>query len=107
MWPVTINVYDLALVRLSINTDDETMMWQGQGRGIGRIAPAPDGSGILFTVIPSSVLLAEVFEANGDEIAVHEAWPEPVLYWLPADGNTAYLLDYSGQPAFAPITPGQ
>jgi hypothetical protein len=88
MWPVTINVYDLALVRLSINADDETVLWRGQGRGIGRIAPAPDGSGILFTVIPSSVLLAEVYDTNGDEMAVHETWPEPALYWLPADGST-------------------
>ncbi len=104
VWPVTIHVYDLALVQLDLNTDEETTIWQGQGRGIGRIAPAPDGSGILFTLVPSAVLLAEVFQAEGDSIAVHEAWPEPVLYWLPTGGNTAYLLAYSGQPAFAPIT---
>jgi hypothetical protein len=105
MWPVTINVYDLALVRLSLTSDDETVLWRGQGRGIGRIAPAPDGSGILFTVVSSSSLLGEVYDTNGDALAVRQTWPEPALYWLPTDGVTAYLLDYSGQPAFAPITP--
>jgi hypothetical protein len=104
MWPVTITVYDVALVQLDLDLDQETVIWQGQGRGIGRIAPAPDGSGLLFTLIPSSVLLGEVFDTNGDSMAAHETWPEPALYWLPAGGMTAYLLDYSGQPAFAPVT---
>ena len=104
-WPVTINVYDLALVQLDLNTDQENVIWRGQGRGIGRIAPAPDGSGILFTIVPSGVLLAEVFQAAGDTLALREAWPESALYWLPAGWTTAYLLAYSGQPAFAPIAP--
>jgi hypothetical protein len=103
-WPVMINVYDLALIQLDLNTAEETTIWRGQGRGIGRITPAPDGSGILFTVVPSSVLLAEVFQAGGDSMALHETWPEPALHWLPTGGTTAYLLAYSGQPTFAPIT---
>jgi hypothetical protein len=103
MWPVTAAVYNLALVRLDLNTDQETVIWQGQGRAIGRIAPGPDGSGILFSLIPSSVPLAEVFQSGGDSLAVHETQPEPALYWLPTDSPAAYLLAYSGQPAFAPI----
>ncbi len=104
MWPVTLGVYDLALVRLDLTSDNESVIWQGQGRGIGRIAPAPDGSGLLFSVVPSSLPLAEVFRSGGDSLTAHEAWPGPVLYWLPAGSSTARLVAYSGQPAFAPVT---
>ncbi|MBN1565769.1 MAG: PD40 domain-containing protein, partial [Anaerolineae bacterium] len=103
-WPVAINVYRIELYRLDLATQTETLLWQSQGRGIGRIAPAPDGSGVLFSQIPSGVLLAEVFQAGGDLLAVHEAMPTPALYWLPTGGTLAHLLAYSGQPAFAPFT---
>ena len=103
-WPVTINVYRIELIHLDLTTKAETLLWQSQGRGIGRIVPAPDGSGVLFSQIPSSVLLAEVFQAGGDTLAVYEATPAPALYWLPAGQPVAHLLAYSGQPAFAPIT---
>jgi hypothetical protein len=103
-WPVVINVYRLALIQVDLNTKTETLLWQSQGRGIGRIMPAPDGSGVLFSQIPSAVLLGEVFQSGGDALAVHEAWPEPALYWLPAGQPAAHLLAYSSQPTFAPIT---
>ncbi len=103
-WPVTIHVYRIELIHLNLTTKTETLLWQSQGRGIGRIAPAPDGSGVLFSQVPSGVLLAEVFQAGGDALAVHETTPQPALYWLPAGQPVAHLLAYSGQPAFAPIT---
>jgi hypothetical protein len=103
-WPVTLGVYDLALVGLDLATRQEGSIWRGQGRGIGRIAPAPDGSGVLFTVIPSSLRLVEAFETDGDALARWEAWPEPALFWLATDAPVAVLLAYTGQPTFAPVT---
>jgi hypothetical protein len=107
-WPMSVAVYDVSLVRVDLTTSQETVIWQGQGRGIGRIAAAPDNSGVLFSLIPSSLPLAEVFQSGGDALAVEQAWPDPALYWLPTGSAGAYLMAYSGQPAFAPITvPGQ
>lgn len=105
-WPVSMTVYNVALVRLNLADSQESVIWQGQGRGIGRIAPAPDVSGVLFSFVPSSLTLAEVFQAGADPRNVHEAWPELSLYWLPTGESAARLLAYSGQPAFAPITLG-
>jgi hypothetical protein len=103
-WPVSIAVFNVTLVKLDLATSQEAVIWQGQGRGVGRIAPAPDGSGVLFSLIPSSLPLAEVFQSGGDALAVQQAWPQPALYWLPTGSAGAYLMAYSGQPAFAPIT---
>lgn len=103
-WPVTIGVYDLALVRVDLAGPVENTLWQGQGRAVGQIAPAPDGSGVLFSVIPSSLLLAEVFQAEGDAFALESVRPTPALFWLARGSSAAVLLAYAGQPAFAPVT---
>jgi hypothetical protein len=104
MWPVSVMVYRVELVRLDLPTGQETTIYRGQGRGIGRIAPAPDGTGVLFSLVPSSALVLEAFLTGGDTLALRETWPDAALYWLPADGSGVRLLAYSGQPAFAPIT---
>lgn len=103
MWPVTVSSYGLTLVQLNLQTGAPVILWQGTGRGIGRIAPAPDDSGLLFTLIPSARALAEVFFADGDAFAAAEARPAAVLYWLPAGTTTAQLLAYAGQPAFGAV----
>ena len=103
-WPVTIGVYDLTLTRVDLAGPVESTLWQGQGRAIGQIAPAPDGSGVLFSVIPSSLLLAEVFQAQGDAFALESVRPTPALFWLARGSSAAVLLAYAGQPAFAPVT---
>lgn len=100
VWPVTVNVYSLTLIRLDLTTDTPAIIWQGRGRGIGRIAPAPDNSGVLFSLIPSGLALAEVFQAGGDAMAVNEAAPGPVLYWLGEGSPSARILAYAGQPVF-------
>ena len=73
------------------------------GPWIGRIAPAPDGSGVLFSVVPSNLLLAEAFHARGDAFTL-EACAPPALFWLARGSSAAVLLSYSGQPTFAPVT---
>lgn len=103
-WPVTVGVYDVALYRVDLVSNQKTLLWRGPGRGIGRISAAPDGSGVLFSLIPSSLLVSEAFQARSDPLAVREAWPAPSLYWLPVDSPTATLLAYSGQPVFAPVS---
>ncbi len=103
-WPVEVGVYDLALVRVDVASGAQTLIWRGQGRAIGRIAPAPDGSGVLFSVVPSSLALVETFRAGGDALALRAAQPQPALYWLAEGAPSAVLLAYAGQPAFAPVT---
>jgi len=104
VWPVTVGVYDLALVRVDLAGPVESTLWQGQGRAVGTIAPAPDGSGVLFTVIPSGLLWAEVFQAGGDAFALESVRPTPALFWLARGSSAAVLLAYAGEPAFAPVT---
>lgn len=103
-WPVTISVYDLALARVDLVGPVENTLWRGQGRAVGRIAPAPDGSGVLFSVVPSNLLLAEAFQAGGDAFALQSVRSTPALFWLGRGSSAAVLLSYSGQPVFAPIT---
>ncbi len=103
-WPVTVGVYDLALVRADVTSGAQTLIWRGQGRAVGRIAPALDGSGVLFSVVPSGLALVEAFRAGGDALALRAAQPQPALYWLAEGAPGAVLLAYAGQPAFAPIT---
>mgnify|MGYP005837517751 CR=1 FL=1 len=105
-WPATIRVYDITLAAVDLETRQERTLWRGQGRGIGRIAPAPDGSGVLFTLVPSGTLVAEAFQNGADAFALRENWPVAGLYWLGTGDTTARLLAYSGQPAFAPVTVG-
>ncbi|MEB2287923.1 MAG: hypothetical protein OZ934_07425 [Anaerolineae bacterium] len=103
-WPVEVGVYDLALVRLDVASGAQTLIWRGQGRAVGRIAPAPDGSGVLFSVVPSGLALVEAFRAGGDALALRATQPQPALYWLAEGAPSAVLLAYAGQPAFAPVT---
>ncbi len=103
-WPVEAGVYDLALVRVDVASEAQTVIWRGQGRAVGRIAPAPDGSGVLFSVVPSGLALVEAFRARGDALALRAAHPQPALYWLAEGAPSAVLLAYAGQPAFAPVT---
>ncbi len=104
VWPVESRVYALTLARLDVASGQSRVLWQGRGRGIGRIAPAPDGSGVAFSVIPSSLRLVEVFQNGGDAMAAREAWPDAALYWLPSGGNVAILLGYAAQPTFGTPT---
>ncbi len=103
-WPVQVHVNDLALIRLDLVTGEQALLWRGQGYAIGRIAPAPDGSGVLFSVVPSSQGLAEAWRAGGDALTLRAASPQAALYWLPTGAPAATLLAYAGQPAFAPVT---
>ena len=103
-WPVTVSTYELTLVQVDLSAISEVVIWQSEGRGIGRIAPAPDSSGIAFSLVTSSQMLADAFQANGDALALEAAAPQAVLYWLPTGSAGARVLAYTGQPAFAPIT---
>ena len=103
-WPVTVSAYNLKLARLDLGTSQENLLWKGQGRGLGRITPAPDGSGVLFCVVPGGARLAEAFRTNADGATLRAVRPAPALYWLAAGETTARLLAYSSQPVFAPIT---
>lgn len=103
-WPVEVHINDLALVRLDPATGEQTLLWRGQGYAIGRIAPSPDASGLLFSVVPGSQALVEAWRAGGDALALRAAYPQAALYWLPQGASVARLLAYAGQPVFAPLT---
>ncbi len=103
-WPVQVHINDLALLRLDPVTGEQALLWRGQGYAIGRIAPAPDGNGVLFSVVPGSQGLVDAWRAGGDALTLRAAYPQAALYWLPTGALTATLLAYAGQPAFAPVT---
>ncbi|HML23660.1 MAG TPA: hypothetical protein PKD09_18535 [Aggregatilinea sp.] len=103
-WPVQVGVYELGLARVDVASGEKTDLWRGEGRAIGRIAPIPDGSGVVFSVISSSVPVAEIFQAGADPTTQYEAWPGPLLYMLLNGQDSARLLAYSGAPVFASVT---
>jgi hypothetical protein len=103
-WPVTIQAYDLALVRHDLAANTDVALWHGTGRGIGAIASAPDGSGLLFSLTPSGMVAAEAFRAGANTLDIRQAWPASALYWLPAGGTVPRVMAFSSQPVFAPVT---
>ncbi len=104
-WPVAAGVYDVHLRRIDLASAAATDLWQGTGRGIGRIMPAPDGSGLLFSHVPAAGDWVQAVVGQYEPFALTMSRPTPALYWLPTGSPIAHLLAYSGQPTFAPISP--
>jgi hypothetical protein len=86
----------------------EAQLWEGTGFAIGKIAGAPDGSGIVFSLIPSDRSLLTNFANGAEQVVIRNSVPETELYWLPisfapdAERANPQLVAIAGQPIFAP-----
>lgn len=98
-FPPRIAVYTLALWEVDLRTGIVTPLFEGEGRAIGRIAPSPDGSGVLFSIVQSAQRLADAFVNNVPLGELRRESPAIQLYWRPlppTDDAPAILAAVSG-----------
>lgn len=94
IFPLRVAAYQLELWEADLRTGVLTALFSGEGRAIGRIAPSPDGAGVLFSVVPSARRLAEAFTNNVSLGELRREAPAVQLYWrpLPATEQTQAIL---------------
>lgn len=102
VFPFASRLNTVRLYQVDINNRAEVLRWEGQnGFAIGRIEGLPDGSGILFTFIPTDRLFLSAVVNNEDAARVFQSIPQTQLYFLPNDSTTAQPLAYTSQPTLA------
>ncbi len=97
-FPLRVAVYKLALWEVDLRSGVLTALFEGEGRAIGRIAPSPDGAGVLFSVVQSAKRLADAFVNNVSLGELRRESPVVQLYWRPlppADDAPAILVAVS------------
>ena len=102
-WPFVSTVYDVTLQRLDLASSVAATVFEGEGRGIGRIVSAPDGSGILFSFIQGDALLAESFTNNVSPVELFRQYPDTQVYWLALPTGTAQLVAITNAPQWGPL----
>ncbi|MBZ0305783.1 MAG: hypothetical protein K8I82_06915, partial [Anaerolineae bacterium] len=102
VFPFESRLNTVRLYQVDINNQAQVQRWEGQnGFAIGRIEGLPDGSGILFTYIPSDrVFLAAVIN-NEESAKIFQSIPQTQLFFLPNDSTAAQPLAYTSQPSLA------
>lgn len=88
------------MVQVDVVNGAEILRWEARGFAVGQMRGAPDGSGLLFSFIPSDRNVLTSFANNEDEAVIAARAPETELYWLPNDSTTAQLFAIAGQPIF-------
>lgn len=98
-FPVKVQINTITLHRIDLTTGIDSELFTGEGYAIGRIAPSPDGSGVLFSLIPDARLFAQAFGGNATENELRRQAPKTQVYWLPfgSDGS-------AGRPIVVGIT---
>ncbi len=93
----------LSIRQYDIVNGVEIQVWGGNGFAVGQMTGAPDGSGLVFSLIPSDRALLTNFGNGAEPLVVRNSMPETELWWLPLGGEAggAQLLALnSGQPRF-------
>ncbi|MFP4322247.1 MAG: hypothetical protein ACLFTK_07330 [Anaerolineales bacterium] len=96
----------LSIRQLDTLNRAEAQVWNGSGFEVGYMTGAPDGSGLVFSLIPSDRGLLTNFGNGADPVVLRNSRPETQLWWVPlnvpADENinAQLLIINSGQPRF-------
>ncbi len=102
-FPFRVKTYALKLWEVDLRTGVSTKLFEGEGRAIGRIAPSPDGSGVLFSVVQSAQRLADAFVNNASQGELRREAPVIQLYWRPlpaTEDSQAILVAVSSAPVW-------
>lgn len=99
----------LTLFQIDTNNLVEVQLWQDTGYAVGGIKAAPDGSGILMTVIPSDFLWLTNFISQLEPNVVAASTPDTQLFWVPTrailasegEASNAQRLAFTSQATFA------
>lgn len=109
-WPYSTAVYQVQLHELNLVTGEDRVRIEADGRGIGRIAPSPDGVGVLFSLVQDDRRLIEAFNNNVPQAELNRLYPETRLYWRPfadaegpVDGFGAHLLAVTSGAVWGPL----
>jgi hypothetical protein len=111
-WPFKANIYSVTLRRLDLAAQTDLEIYKASGRAIANIAPGPDGSGLLFTLIQSASDMVEAFKINVSAGDLRRQAPTSLLYWLSFTGGgqgsdtPAQLLAVTSGPTWGPMGSG-
>ncbi|MFQ3534790.1 MAG: hypothetical protein SNJ58_02845 [Aggregatilineales bacterium] len=100
-FPLRAAIYEVGLWEVDLRTGVLTALFNGEGRAIGRIAPSPDGAGVLFSVVQSAQRLADALVNNVPLGELRREAPVTQLYWRPlppTDDAPAILVAVSSAP---------
>jgi|GEM_PF-5318966 len=106
-FPFESRLSGLSIYQVDIQNQIEVLLWEGVGFAIGQLIGLPDGSGLLFTLIPSDRSLLTNFANQADPALTQNSTPETELYALTIDFNNpeqqinAQLIAFTSQPVFA------
>src|SRR5262249_31368057 len=105
IFPFKTTVYTLALHRFNISAKEDILLYQGEGRAIDHIAPSPDGTGVLFTLVQSGAGVVDAFKNNTSLSDLRRHFPVVQLYWLALANPSPQLVAITGNPVWGPIVP--
>lgn len=101
VFPLRYTTYTVTLHQLDLGTGQYRVLYTGEGRGIGRILPSPDGSGVLFSLIPTLESMVEAFKANVLAAELRRQVPATRLYWLPNEASIPQLVAITAQASWS------
>jgi hypothetical protein len=91
-FPYTARLNAIRLFQIDVVKRVEAQLWEGLGFRVGRLGGLPDGSGVLFSLIPSDRNVLTLLINGGTRRQTLNALPETELYFLAvnlADPTTA------------------
>lgn len=88
-FPYTTVVNEVSLRRRELESGAEVELYKAEAYQIGRIAPAPDGSGVLFSVIQSAAAQIEAFNNNVSGGELRRVAPVTQLLWIGISNRVA------------------
>jgi hypothetical protein len=99
--------YDLTIHQYNLLSSQDSTIYSGQGFAISTIAPSPDGSGLLFTLIQNNVALVQPTAGTANSTGnMRQHQPAAQVYWLTLPyqgGQPPTLLIDTFQAVFGPL----
>ncbi|GAB4555464.1 MAG: hypothetical protein OHK0023_26770 [Anaerolineae bacterium] len=88
-FPYATVVNEVSLRRRELESGVEVELYKADAYQIGRILPAPDGSGVLFSVVQSAAAQIEAFNNNVSVGELRRVAPITQLYWIGISNRVA------------------
>jgi hypothetical protein len=105
VFPYETHLNRLQLYQIDLVNGIEVLRWEGNGFAIGRIEGVTNGSGVLFTVIPSDRPFLSSVVNNEPPARIYQATPRTQLMYIALVENEiaqGQVLAYTGQAVLAP-----
>jgi hypothetical protein len=102
VWPFNAPINDVSLHSIDLTSGVDTKHYSTFAFGITDIAPAPDGSGALFTLIQDSSGFVQAFKNNVAAADLRRVAPTTLVYWLPLPTGVAQPIAVTLNPSWGP-----